>query len=516
MPATMRRLLAIPTAFSAFLLASLALSVAGAGAGEEGKGDPRKQLAFEVVERNAQTMAEISDSIFYFGELGMQEFESTKLLKDTLTAAGFKVELGGAGMPTNFWAEYGSGRPKIAIVTEVDALPGGSQTPGTYERKPLVKDGPGHMEGHNTHGGVASTAAFAVKEVMQRFNLPGTVAISFGPAEEQLGSRPYLVRAGYFKDVDAIIYLHIGDALQTGYGVVNYAAISSIFTFHGKTAHGAVNPWEGKDAVDAVELMDIGFDKLREHLHPTYRAHRTITFGGVQPNIIPDKGQIWWFVRDASMPAAKETYDKLLKIAEGAALMTGTTWDAKYAASGWPQLVGKAIAEAIQKNIDAVGVPTWSDGEQTFAKGFQKFAEKPQIGLRTAPTPLGGKPQSASSNDSGDVSWVVPAGQLNFPASVPGILYHEWKAAVTPVSSISHKGQVAGAKVLAASILDLMTSPQLLEKARAEFEVESKKTPYFSVLPSDAKPDVAMNRAEMEKYRAEMRKFYLDKTPRFH
>jgi aminobenzoyl-glutamate utilization protein B len=478
--------------------------------------DERKQLAFEVVDRNAQQMTDISDSLFYFGELGMQEVESVKLLEDTLKAAGFKVEVGGAGMPTNLWAEYGSGRPKIAIVTEVDALPGGSQTPGTYERKPLVQGGPGHMEGHNTHGGVASLAAFAVKQVMARHNIPGTVAISFGPAEEQLASRPFLVRAGYFKDVDAVIFLHIREALATGFGVQNYAAISSVFTFHGKTAHGANNPWDGKDAVDAIELMSIGFDKLREHLRPTYRAHRTITFGGIQPNIIPDKGQIWWFVRDASMPAAKETYDKLLKIAEGASLMTGTTWDVKYAASAWPQLVNKAIAEAIQKNIESVGVPKWTEQEQQFARDFQKAAEKPVVGLRAAPIPLGGRAQSAASNDSGDVSWVVPAGSLNFPASVPGIEFHEWKAAVTPVSSISHKGQVAGAKVLAASIIDLLTSPELLQKARAEFEIEAKKTPYFSLLPPDGKPDLDLNRAEMEKYRGDMRKLYLGKAPRFN
>jgi aminobenzoyl-glutamate utilization protein B len=478
--------------------------------------DERKQLAFEVVDRNAQQMTDISDSLFYFGELGMQEVESVKLLEDTLKAAGFKVEVGGAGMPTNLWAEYGTGRPKIAIVTEVDALPGGSQTPGTYERKPLVQGGPGHMEGHNTHGGVASLAAFAVKQVMQRHNIPGTVAVSFGPAEEQLASRPFLVRAGYFKDVDAIIYLHIREALATGFGVQNYAAISSVFTFHGKTAHGANNPWDGKDAVDAVELMNMGFDKLREHLRPTYRAHRTITFGGIQPNIIPDKGQVWWFVRDASMPAAKETYDKLLKIAEGASLMTGTTWDVKYAASAWPQLVNKAIAEAIQKNIETVGVPKWTEQEQQFARDFQKAAQVPVVGLRAAPTPLGGRAQTAASNDNGDVSWVVPAGSLNFPASVPGIQFHEWKAAVTPVSSISHKGQVAGAKVLAASIIDLMTSPELLQKARAEFEVEAKKTPYFSLLPPDAKPDLEVNRTEMDKYRAEMRKDYLGRTPRFN
>jgi aminobenzoyl-glutamate utilization protein B len=498
----------LPLAIPAALVFPLACATAGE--------DPRKQLAFEVVDRNAQQMTDISDSLFYFGELGMQELESTKLLKDTLSAAGFKVELGGAGMPTNLWAEYGSGRPKIAIVTEVDALPGGSQTPGTYERKPLVKDGPGHMEGHNTHGGVASMAAFAVKTVMQRHNIPGTVAISFGPAEEQIASRPFIVRAGYFKDVDAVVYLHIGNALATGFGLQNYAAISSVFTFHGKTAHGANNPWDGKDAVDAIELMDIGFDKLREHLRPSYRAHRTITFGGIQPNIIPDKGQIWWFVRDASMPAAKETYDKLLKIAEGAALMTGTTWDVKYAASAWPQLSNKVLAEAIQKNIDTVGMPQWSEQEQQFARDFQKAAEKPVVGLRTTPTPFGGRAQTAASNDNGDVSWVTPAVIFTFPSSVPGIEYHEWKAAVTPVSSISHKGQVAGAKALAASIIDLMTSPELLQKARAEFEVESKKTPYFSLVPPDAQPDVDLNRIEMEKYRADMRRFYLNKTPRFN
>jgi len=188
------------------------------------------------------------------------------------------------------------------------------------------------------------------------------------------------------------------------------------------------------------------------------------------------------------MPAAKETYDKLMKIAEGAALMTGTTFDVKYAASAWPQLVNKAIAEAIQQNIDTVGAPKWTEAEQQRAKDFQKMYEKPVIGLRTAVTPLGGRAQSASSNDNGDVSWVVPAGIFNFPSTIPGIDAHEWKAAVFPTSSISHKGQVVGAKALAASIIDLLTTPELLAKARAEFEVESKKTAYFSMVPPDAKP----------------------------
>jgi aminobenzoyl-glutamate utilization protein B len=196
--------------------------------------------------------------------------------------------------------------------------------------------------------------------------------------------------------------------------------------------------------------------------------------------------------------------------------MTGTPWDVDNSASAWPQLVSKTIAEAIHNNIEIIGSPNWTEQEQQFAKDFQKAADRPVVGLRTTPEALGERRQATSSNDNGDVSWVVPAGLLNFPSSVPGIAYHEWKAAVTPVSSISHKGQVAGAKVLAASIIDLLTSPQLLQKARAEFEVESKRTPYFSLLPPDAKPDLALNRAEMEKYRAEMRKSYLNKTPRFN
>ena len=219
----------------------------------------------------------------------MQEFESTKLLKDTLEAAGFKVELGGAGMPTNLWAEYGSGHPKIAIVTEIDALPSGSQTPGEFDRKPLVNGAPGHMEGHNTHGGVASMAAFAVKQVMQRYNLPGTVAISFGPAEEQLGSRPFSCARAISRTSTPPSFCTSATRSNTAYGLGNYAAISSVFTFHGKTAHGAVNPWDGKDAVDAVELMDIGFDKLREHLRPTYRATARSSLAAFSPTSFPTR-----------------------------------------------------------------------------------------------------------------------------------------------------------------------------------------------------------------------------------
>jgi aminobenzoyl-glutamate utilization protein B len=371
------------------------------------------------------------------------------------------------------------------------------------------------MEGHNTHPGVAIGAAYAVKQAMQRYNISGSIAISLGPAEEQIISRPYLVRAGQFKDSDIAILLHLGDSFAAGYGLMNYAAISAKFTFHGKTAHGAVDPWNGKDAVDAVELMDIGFDKLREHLRPSYRAHRAITAGGVQPNIIPDYAQIWWFVRDATMASAKETFDKLTRIAEGASLMTGTTHEYQIDAAGWPQLGLKSVAETIQANIDAVGMPQWSEDEQDFARKFQTAMGARVVGLNTRPTPFGQRGQSASSNDNGDVTWVVPSAALNFPASVPGISAHNWQAGVTPTSTIAHKAMVSASKVLAASILDFLTKPELVTQARAEFEKATAEMKYFPVLPLDAKPPLDLNRETMERYRAEMAKYYLDKPVRF-
>src|SRR4051812_12177625 len=492
-------------AAAACMIAMLPLAAVAAG-------DEQKKYAYEGIDRNAAGTAAGGGSLFYFGELGMQEHESAKFLKQTLEGIGFKVEVGGAGMPTNVWAQWGGGKPKIVIVTEIDALPEGSQDPQSMPRKPLVKGAPGHMEGHNTHGAVAIAAAHALKRTMERYKLPGTVALSFGPAEEQLISRPFLVRAGYFKDADAAILIHIGDNMRTTFGYRNYAAISAKFTFHGKTAHGAVSPWEGRDALDAVELMSIGFDKLREHLKPTYRGHRVITMGGIQPNVIPDLAQIWWYVRDASGPAAKENFDKLVNIGKGAALMTGTTMDMEFVASAWPQLTNKVIAEAMQANIEAVGLPKWSDDEMKFAREFQASLGVKPVGLSTQPVKAGAAQQSFSSNDSGDVTWNVPTGALDFAAGIPGGSPHNWQAAVGKTGTIAHKGEVAGAKILAATILDLMTSPDLLQRVKDQFREDTQGTEYFSLLPADAKPPLDMNRETMERVRPAMRKSYLNKV----
>jgi aminobenzoyl-glutamate utilization protein B len=476
--------------------------------------DP-KRLAFEAVDRNAEAIATVADVLYYFGEPGMQEYESSKYLKQTLEQIGFNVELGGAGLPTNVWAKWGSGKPVIMIATEMDALPEGSQTPGSIPRKPLVEGAPGHMEGHIVMAAVAVGAGHAVKKTMEQFKISGTVILSVGPAEEQLMSRPYLVREGYLKDIDAGIVTHIQNGLSTGYGLQNYALIGAKFTFKGRTAHGAVNPWDGVDAVDAVELMDIGFDKLREHLRPTYRGHRAITIGGVQPNIIPDVGQICWFVRDANGPWAKENFDKLVNVARGAALMTGTTMEMEPFGAAWPSLANKPIAEAIQKNIELVGMSDWTDDEIKFAKEVQKSIGVKEMGLSTAVTPLRADTQNTSSNDIGDYTWNVPMGSLRFPSAIPGVQAHHWTAGIAPTTSIAHKGAVVGAKVMAASILDLLTSAELRAAAKKQFENDTKEIKYFSLLPPGAKPPVSLNQEMMEKYRPAMRKLYLKKKAEF-
>jgi aminobenzoyl-glutamate utilization protein B len=323
------------------------------------------------------------------------------------------------------------------------------------------------------------------------------------------------VRDGYFKDADAAIITHIADSSGTGYGLQNYALIGAKFTFKGRTAHGGVNPWDGKDAVDAVVLMDIGMDKLREHLRPTYRAHRTITHGGVQPNIIPDMGQIWWFVRDATGPWAKENFDKLVNVGKGAALMTGTTMEMEPFGAAWPTLGNKVLAEAIQKNIEVVGMPRWTEEETQFAKELQKSQNKKDVGLPTKVLPLQPGRQNSSSNDIGDITWNVPTGTVRFPSVVPGIQAHHWSAGITPTMSIAHKGALIGSKVIASSVLDLLTSPELLAAAKKQFEQDTKDTKYFSLLPEGSKAPVDLNKDIMDKHRPAMKKFYLNKAAVF-
>ena len=285
-----------------------------------------KAFCFDYLERNAKAIATLNDSIFYFGELGMQEIETAGLMSELLRdrrLQGRARHL--AASPTGFCATYGCGAPVIAIHTEYDANPDNSQASGVAEQRPSSRARPAIARATTSTARCWSPRALAAKAAMERFGLTGTLKVFGAPAEEQLISRPYFVRDGWFDDVDVAFADHIGPGLSVGYGLIQSALISATFTFHGETAHAGVAPWKGRDALDGVVLMDMGLAQYREHMMPTMRAHRVITNGGNQPNVIPRTAAVWWFFRDSTAEGARKLFEQAKKIAQGAALMTNTT-----------------------------------------------------------------------------------------------------------------------------------------------------------------------------------------------
>lgn len=471
-----------------------------------------KTTAFQAVERNGDQIAKIGDSIFYFAELGMQEIETSRLLVGVLRDIGYRVEEGIAGFPTGFLAEYGCGKPVIAVHVEYDALPSGSQTPGVVERRELVPGAPGHAEGHNTNPAVMVGAAFAVKEAIDTHRLIGTVKLFGSPAEEQLVSRSFFVRDGYFEGVDAAFHVHVGNGLSVVYGLRSSALISVEYEFFGKTAHAGNSPWTGISAVDAAKLMDVGWDILREHLPLTQRSHSVIKDGGIQPNVVPDYAKIWWYFREASARGAADLFSRARKMARGACLMTGATHRETVIAACWPNWDNQVLAEVVQANIELVGMPRWSKEDQALARRVQKAAGIRETGLATEVTSLMQGRQAGGSCDSGDITYVVPHARIVFPANIAGTEAHHWSAGIAPATPIAHKGEVAGAKVLAGAMIDLMLSPGHLTRAKAWFDegLAQEGISYAPLLPPKTKPPLRLNGAEMEKYRDRMKKFYLD------
>ncbi|MCC6775731.1 MAG: amidohydrolase [Hyphomicrobiales bacterium] len=475
-----------------------------------------KHRAAHFIERNAAAMTRLGDMIFYYGELGMQEHRTSALLTKILAEGGFSVERNLSGFPTGFLASYGTGDPVIALHCEFDANPGNSQASGATERAEIVPGAPGHCEGHNVNAAVVITAALAVKAALQAQNVPGTIKVFGAPAEEQLISRPYFVRDGHFDDVDIAFHAHIMDELGTEYGLVQLGMMSVQFTFHGVAAHSAMSPWEGRDALDAAVLMDVGMAQFREHMRPGMSAHRVFTEGGAQPNVIPSRTTCWWFLRDRDPDGVRRLYDQAERVARGAALMANCEVTTEVLSGVWPVRCNETVARAIERNIEAVGMPVWTAQERDFARAVQKGAGKPQIGLRETPAPLRHRSEPmAASNDCGDISWVVPMGRVWFPSNIPHAAFHHWSAGAALTTSIAHKGALVGAKVLAASALDFITSVDAVQDAWRTFEAETAGTTYRSLLPAGQQPPVELNRALMERYRPLMEPHYLQGDPQF-
>ena len=477
-----------------------------------------KAEAAKEIDAKAKTIQEMVDQVFSFGELGMQEVETSKYLTGLLEQNGFKVERGVAGIPTAFVAKWGSGKPVISLGSDIDGIPQAWNEPGVGYKQTHIQGAPGHGEGHNSGMPLNVAAAIVVKKIMQRDKIPGTLVLWPGVAEEQMSGKAWLVRAGVFKDVDITLFTHVGQSLQVSWGQSgSNALISAIFKFKGSSAHAAGAPWRGKSALDAVMLMGQAWEFHREHMELPQRSHYVIKDGGDQPNVVPSTASIWFYFRERDYPRTMAMFEAAKKMAQGATLMTDTQIDTiMMIGSGWSGYFSRPVAEAMYENIQKVGMPTWDEKDQTLAKGIQRELGVPDSGLSTRPGRLNGPVNEATrmgggSDDIGDVSWNVPTITLNYPSNIPGMPGHNWANAISMATPIAHKGVVAGAKVQAMTILDILLTPQIVTDAWDYFNtVQTKDVKYKPFFAPTDKPPIWLNADIMAQYRPEMRKYYYD------
>jgi len=478
----------------------------------------------DAMKKQAQVMV---DTVFSYGELGFQEFETSKYLTGILEKAGFKIERGIAGIPTAWVASWGQGKPVISLGSDVDDIPQASQKPGVAWQEPVIEGAPGHGEGHNSGVPLNIVAALAVKKVMERERLPGTIRLWPGIAEEQLGTKAHYVRAGMFKDVDVVLFAHVSNNMNVSYGPTTGTGMVSVeYMFKGESAHSAGAPWRGKSALDAVELMNIGWNYRREHLRLGQRSHYVITNGGDQPNVVPRNASVWYFFREADYDHVMDLWRVGDNMAKAAALMTDTTFSSRVLGTAWPGHFNKPIAEAMHQNMKKVGLPQWSDEDQTLAKAFQTLMKVPVKGLSATVPDLrvprgetageeGGYsgPTGGGSDDIGDVSWNVPTVTLRFPSNIPGGPGHNWANAIAMATPIAHKGVIAGAKVQAMTMLDILLHPELVKNAWDYFNnVQTKEMKYKSFLRPEDQPAIWLNKKIMDEYRPKMKALYYDSS----
>ena len=486
--------------------------------------DPRledlKAEAEQMIRDRAKLAQEIVDHLFSFGELGMQEFETQRYLTGLLEEEGFDIELGVAGMPSAWTATWsnGSGEPVIALGSDVDGIPQSNQKPGVAYRDPILSMAPGHGEGHNSGQAVNIVAAIVVKELMEREGVNGTLLIWPGVAEEQVASKAYFVREGVFEDVDVNLFTHVGNNFGVSWGQGGGNALWSVqFRFTGETAHSAGSPWRGRSALDAIMLMAQGWEFKREHLRPAARSHYIIVEGGDQPNVVPQTATIWFYFRERDYDLTKEQYDAAVLMAEGAALMTGTEVDTiMTVGAAWGRHFSKPVAEVTYSNIQAVGLPDWSEDDVRFAEAFQREMGVDVTGLADSIRALRGpvdlsQSLGGGSDDIGDVSWNMPTVTLSYPSNMSGGPGHNWANGIAMATPIAHKGAVAGARVQARTLLDLFLDGETVEAAWTYFnDVQTAETVYTPFISPTDQPAIWLNEEIMARWRPEMRPYYYD------
>ncbi|WP_137680170.1 amidohydrolase [Aurantiacibacter suaedae] len=508
------------SATNPLLVAALAVGALAVPFPAQAEASPElKAEVIAAVEAQRKDIQVMVDTVFAFAEPGFQEVRTSEYLSGILEQNGFTIERGVAGIPTAFTASWshGSGGPKIALGSDIDGLLGLSQMPGVPEITPIIEGAPGHGEGHNSGMPLMIAAALAAKKVMEAHDIDGTLMLWPGVAEELLATKAYYVRAGMFDGVDASIFAHVSNALTTGYGNLGLNGMISVeYTFHGKPAHAAGMPWDGRSALDAVTAMDVLWNMRREHLQTTQRSHSIVTNGGNQPNIVPETASAWYFFRDNTFANVRTLYETGNTIADAAALGTGTTVTRRVRGYAAPNFGNKPLAEAAYANMEAVGMPAWTEGDQTFARRVQEANElrvaplAAEVGPLSSPELRGGA-NFGASDDIGDVMWTVPTITIGYPANIPNVIYHHQTAAMAMATPIAHKGVEVGAKAAAMTVLDIATTPELVTDAWTYFnEVQAAEDTYDPLLAAEDMPTIEMNKKLMDELRPEMKPYYYD------
>ena len=464
-----------------------------------------KEYAFNWIENNKQLIVEMSDKIWDFAELGLIEFKSSALLADELEKHGFRVERGIAGMPTAFIATWGEGKPVIGIMGEYDALPGLSQKRVPW-KETLEKGKPGHGCGHNIHGTSGMAAAIAVKKAMENYGTKGTIKFFGCPAEENFSGKVFMVREGYFNDVDAVISHH--PDTMNDVSLMSCLAVNSVkFHFYGKASHAGGSPEQGRSALDAVELMNIGVNYLREHVIQDARIHYVIEKGGDQPNIVPPYARSWYYVRAPERDQMEFIYHWILEIAKGAATMTRTEVKTEFFEGSYNVIPNRTISELIVKNMRKIGLPKYNDEDLKFTEEIAetigpemkiaqlKKSKRPhwerlvdKLIDDEIPDPWGEGEVSHGSTDVADVSWQAPTVEFGTATWVLGTPAHSWQAVAQNGVGIGHKSLIFAAKVMATTAIDLFTNEDALSKAKEEHKQRIANKKYRSPIPPDHKP----------------------------
>ncbi len=429
----------------------------------------KKSRAVESIESRRAELTRLSDEIWRYAETALRETRSSKALADAAERAGFRVERGVAGMPTAFVATYGQGKPVIAILAEFDALPGISQK-ATTTREALEAGAAGHGCGHNLFGTASMAAAVAVKDLIAAGQLQGTLRLYGTPAEESVYGKNFVIRAGLFRDVDFALAWHPDSKtkadMQSTQALVDYAV-----EFRGKTAHAALDPWNGRSAVDGMEAFTHGVNLLREHVRPSVRLHYTLQRGGDVPNVVPDFARVWGWARDSTRTGVEVVLARLREIADGAGKIAGV--DAKFTIQTgcWERMVLAEGAKLLDANLRWIGPIAYTPEEQSFARAIQRATGVAESGLNgtilpleeTRPDPPGG------SSDVGDVSWVAPTLHFSVTTAPADAPWHAWPVVACGGMSIGHKGMMLAAKTLAASAVDLFEDAAARQRIAAEF-----------------------------------------------